>query len=338
MKTVSKWVFLVVSMFAVSTVFGQANSTSAMKVLIGNVTANDAQASVNDKFAELLTKYSDGRFRAAAHHGGSLGSSAQILATLQAGSVHGTSTIAGVISGAVPELSLFDLPFLISGSPAAITAFAAQSKAAARLMEIAEQKGIHIIGFNGFGHVNLSTRFPVNRLADIHSKKFRVIPSPIRMGAYQDWGAVVRPMDFGEVYSALQQGMIDGMENPPDIVYKGKFYEVANYYTITRHIAIVNCIIVSKKWFDGLSKDLQDVVTRAGRDTIAFADKAFTDAEDSSLEALKKRSSVTSMPPAEVQKMKDLANKGVWERMKNDPQKGAIMKLLQADVANFNKK
>lgn len=79
-------------------------------------------------------------------------------------------------------------------------------------------------------------------------------------------------------------------------------------------------------------------MTRAGRDTIAFADKAFTDAQDSSLEALKKGSSVTSMPPAEVQKMKDLAYRGVWERTKSDPQKGAIVKLLQADVANFNKK
>lgn len=339
MKTASKWFLLAVSFFAMSTVFGQAKSaTSAMKMLIGNVTVNDAQAAVNDKFAELVTKYSGGRITATAHHGGSLGNNVQMLAALQAGSLHGTSTLAGFISGPVPELSLFDLPFLMRGSPADITAFAAQSKAAAKLIEIAGRKGIHIIGFNGIGHQNLLTKFPVNKLADVQGKKFRVIPSPIRVGSYQDWGAVVRPMSFGEVYTALQQGTIDGIENPPDIVYKAKFFEVAKYYTITEHTAVVNNIIVSKKWFDGLPKDLQDVVTKAGKETIAFASKAFSDAQDSSMEALKKNITVTSMPAAEVRKMKDLAFQGVWEKMKKDPQKGPIVKLLQEDVERFGKR
>ena len=339
MKTVLKWVFLAVSLFAVSTVFAQAKSaTSAMKMLIGNSTANDAQAAVCNKFAELVTKYSGGRIQATAHHGESLGNNVQMLAALQAGSIHGMSTLAGFISAMVPELSLFDLPYLLPGSPAGITAFTAQSKAAAKLRELAERKGIHIIDFNGIGHQNLLTKFPVNKLADIQGKKIRVIPSPIRIGAYQDWGAVVRPMEFGEVYSALQQGTIDGIENPPDTVYKAKFHEAANYYTITEHTAVVNNVIVSKKWFDGLPKDLQDVVTKAGKDTIAFADEAFSNAQNSSLEELKKRITVTSMPAAEIQKMKDLAYKGVWERMKNDPQKGPIVKLLQEDVARYGKR
>lgn len=339
MKTIAKLVLLMISFLAVNTVLGQTKTAvPAMKMLIGNVTANDAQAAVHDKFAELVTKYSGGRIVATAYQGGSLGNSVQLLAALQAGAIQGMSTLAGFLSGAVPELSLFDLPFLLPGSTAEITSFAARSKAAAKLRELAEQKGIHIIGFNGIGHVSILTKFPVTKLADIQGKKFRVIPSPIRVGTYQDWSAVVRPMEFGEVYTALQQGALDGIENPPDTIYKAKFHEVANYYTITEHTAVVNNIIVSKKWFDGLPKDLQHAVTKAGKDTIVFADRAFSEAQNDSLEAMKKRITVTKMPPAEIQKMKDLVYKGVWEKVKNDPQKGPIVRLLQEDIAAFGNK
>jgi C4-dicarboxylate-binding protein DctP len=260
-----------------------------------------------------------------------------MLAALQAGSVHGMIFPAGFMSRAVPELSLFDMPFLLPGAPAGITAFTAQSKAAAKMMQLAEKRGIHIIGFHGIGPQSFLTKFPVNKLADIQGKTFRVIPSPPRVGAYKDWGAVARPMEFSEVYTALQQGALDGMENPPDVIYKMKFHEVTKYYIITEHFAFVSNVIVSKRWFDALPGDLRDVVTRAGKDTIVFADKAYTKAQDSSLELLRKAVKVTVMPPAELQKMKDLARKGVWERMKNDPKKGSTMRLLEEDVARFKK-
>lgn len=328
-------VFAVASLFAASAAFG--SNAHAEKMLIGNATFNDTQAAANNKFAELVTKYSNGRIKASARHGESLGNNAQMLAALQAGSVHGMIFPAGFMSRAVPMLSLFDMPFLLPGAPAKITAFTAQSKAATKMMELAEKRGIHIIGFHGIGPQSFLTKFPVNKLADIQGKKFRVIPSPPRVGAYRDWNAVARPMEFSEVYTALQQGALDGMENPPDVIYKMKFHEVTKYYIITEHFAFVSNVIVSKRWFDALPKDLRNVVTRAGKDTIAFADKAYTEAQNSSLDLLRKAVKVTVMPSAELQKMKDLARKGVWARMKNDPKKGPMLRLLEKDVARFNK-
>jgi tripartite ATP-independent transporter DctP family solute receptor len=306
-------------------------------VLIGNATANDTQAAANEKLAELIVKYSDGRLKASVRHGQSLGTNAQMVAALQAGSVAAMILPAGFISSTVPELSLFDLPFLLPGAPAKITAFAAQSKAAAKMKELAQQKGIHVIGFHGIGPQSFLTKFPVNALSDIQGKKFRVIPSPPRVGAYQDWGAVPRPMEFGEVYTALQQGTLDGMENPPDVIYKMKLHEVATYYTITEHFAFASVVIVSKRWLDGLPKDLQDAVQKAGTETIQFADGAYTESQASSLDAMKKAITVTTFPAAELQKMKDLASKGVWERMKKDPQRGPTVQLLEEDVARFSK-
>jgi TRAP-type transport system periplasmic protein len=341
MKTMLKVGLVAALSFAASTAFEQnvqaQSAAPAMNVLIGNATAGDTQAEANDKFAELLTKYSNDRFKASARHGQSLGSNAQMISALQAGSIHGMVFPAGFLSTVVPDMALFDLPFLLPGAPAKITAFAAQSKAAAKMMELAEQKGIHVIGFHGIGPQSFLTKFPVDKLADIQGKKFRIIPSPPRVGAYQDWGAVARPMELGEVYTSLQQGALDGMENPPDVIFKMKLHEVATYYTITEHFAFVSNVIVSKRWFDGLPKELQDVVTKAGKDTIVWADAAYTASQDSSLEAMKKSITVTTMPAAELQKMKDLTRKGVWERFKQDPQKGPVVKLLEEDVARFNK-
>jgi C4-dicarboxylate-binding protein DctP len=335
----SKAAFVAASLVVAGALPAQnASAQQVQTLLIGNATANDTQAAANDKLAELLTKYSNGRFKASARHGSALGGNAQMIAALQAGSIHGMIAPAGFTASVVPEISMFDMPFLLPGRPAMITAFAAQSKAAKMMMEAAEKKGIHVLAFHGIGPQSFLTRFPITKLADIQGKKFRVIPSPPRVGAYQDWGGVARPMEFHEVYTALQQGTLDGLENPPDVLYKMKMHEVAKYYTITEHFAFASIMMVSKKWYDGLPKDLKSAVDRAGRDTVAFADAAYTKSQDDSLEAMRKAITVTDMPKAEIQKMKDLALKGVWERMKADPQKGPIAKLLLEDVANFNKK
>ncbi|MBI2319257.1 MAG: TRAP transporter substrate-binding protein [Betaproteobacteria bacterium] len=339
MNRITQSAVVVASLLAAGAALGQTKAAApAGNVLIGTATANDTQAAAAEKFAELLTKYSNGRFKGAARTGGSLGSNMQMLAGLQAGAVHGMVTPAGILAPAVPEISLFDMPFLLPSTPAQMTAFAAQSKAAARIMASAEQKGIHIIGFHGIGPSSFLTRFPVKTLADVQGKKFgATIPSPLRISAYQAWRWVTRPIGFDEVYSNLQQGIVDAMEGPPDVIYRMKLYEVAKYYTVTGHFSLLANIIVSKKWFDGLPKDLQDAVTRAGKETMVFADAAFTKSQNEGLEGLKKVVTVTQMPPAEIQRMKDLA-KGVREQMKKDPQRGPIVELLEEDAARFSKK
>jgi len=331
MKTISTLAFAAAALFA-------GASALAQDIRVGNATAKDTQAAANDKLAELITKYSNGKLKATAHHGESLGNNQQMIRALQAGSVHGMVFPAGFLSPVVPELAMFDMPFLLPGAPAGITAFAAQSKAASTMKGLAEQKGVRILGFHGIGPQSFLTNFPVTKLADIQGKKFRVIPSAPRVGAYKDWGGVARPMELGEVYTALQQKTLDGMENPPDVIFKMKLHEAAKYYTVTEHFAFVSNVIVSKKWYDSLSQDLKDAVDKAGADTIKFADVAYTKSQGDSLEAMRKAITVTNMPAAELQKMKELASKGVWEAMKADPQRGPIVKMLSEDVARFTKK
>ncbi len=311
------------------------NLQASQTLLIGNATAGDTQAAANDKFAELLTEYSDGQFEASARHGESLGGNAQMFPTLQAGSLHGMIFPAGFLAPIVPELSVLDMPFLLPPEPKQITAFAAQSEAAEILKELAEERGIKILGFHGIGPQSFLTRFPVEKLEDIRGKRFRVIPSPPRIGAYEDWGGVPRPMELGEVYTSLQQGTLDGMENPPDVIYMMNLHEAANYYTITEHFAFASVVIVSKRWFDSLTPDLQEAVIRAGEDTIAWADEAYTESQQSSLEAMRQEITVTEMPEEELEKMREAVFNGVWRRMEEDERRGDLIRILREDVERF---
>ncbi len=312
-----------------SAAFAQTN------FLVGNTTVGDAQAAANDKLAELVTKHTNGKLKGSARHGQSLGGYAQMLPALQAGSIGALVMPTGFMATIVPELSLFDMPFLTPGETAKISAFARQSKAAEEMKKFAAQRGILIMGYHGIGPQSFLTKFPVKTLEDIKGKKIRVIPSPPRVGAYQDWGAVPRPMELGEVYTSLQQGTIDGMENPPDVIFRMKHHEVAKFYTITEHFSFMSAVVVSKRLFDGQPKDIQAAITKAASETLAFADPLYTASQNDSLKELQKSVTVTRLPAAELAKMKDLAQKGVWSRMEADAKRGPIVKLLKEDAARY---
>jgi|LNFM01.1.fsa_nt_gb tripartite ATP-independent transporter DctP family solute receptor len=303
--------------------------------LVGNTTVGDAQALANDKLAELVTKHTNGKLKGSARHGQSLGGYAQMLPALQAGSIGGLVMPTGFMASIVPELSLFDLPFLTPGEPARITAFARQSKAAERMKELAASRGILVLGYHGIGPQSFLTKFPVKTLDDMKGKKIRVIPSPPRVGAYQDWGAVPRPMELGEVYTSLQQGTIDGMENPPDVIFRMKHHEVARFYTITEHFSFMSAVVVSKKLFDGQPKDVQDAIVKAANETLVFADPLYSKSQDDSLKEMAKTVTIEKLPAAELAKMKDLAAKGVWTRLEADSQRGPLVKMLREDAVRF---
>lgn len=341
MKAILAVVFVTALFFATNTALGQTKPAApAMNVLVGVATANDAQAALTVRLAELLTKYSNGRIAASARTGGALGTQTQMLATLQAGALACMVIPTGNLTSAVLEMGLFDLPFLLPGGPARMSEFTRRSKFAARMKEMAEQKDIHVIGFFGVGSTNLLTRFPITKLADIQGKLFRVIPSPPRAGAYKDWGAVPRTMELAELYSALQQATVVGMDGASDIIYRMKFYEVARYLTRTEHSGFLNTIIFSKKWFDTLPKDLQSVADRVGREGLILADELNTKADSDALEAMKKDRNVvyTELPASEIEKMKALSREGIWKSMRSGSRVSAMMDLLEQDLASYQEK
>ncbi|NMG01321.2 TRAP transporter substrate-binding protein DctP, partial [Aromatoleum toluolicum] len=120
---------------------------------------------------------------------------------------------------------------------------------------------------------------------DLKGLKMRTMENPVHIAAYKGFGIITTPMAFPEVFTALQQGTVDGQENPYNTILSSKFYEVQKYLTVTNHVYSPWIVLVSKKYWDGLSKAEQKVLLDAAKksrdferqDTRAEADKALAD-------------------------------------------------------------
>ena len=113
------------------------------------------------------------------------------------------------------------------------------------------------------GEVCLTTQEPVKTPEDLNEVKFRVMTNPLLVEAYQAWGATPTPLPWGEVYGALQTGIIQGQENPAFFIESTKMYEVTDVITCLGHNNFTTAVMANKDFFDGLSDDDKEVVSNA---------------------------------------------------------------------------
>ena len=141
-----------------------------------------------------------------------------------------------------------------------------------KLNQVLEEKGYIILGFweNGFRKITNNAR-PINTPADLKGIKLRTPKSPARVRLFKTLGANPTSMSFKEVFSALQQGVIDGQENPMAQIMSAKFYEVQKYLSISNHVYTPGYGLIGKKFFEGLAPELQYTLRVAGADTGDYA-------------------------------------------------------------------
>jgi TRAP-type transport system periplasmic protein len=174
----------------------------------------------------------------------------------------------GVITNAViaqvePAFQVNDMPFLFSSEAQAQAVL--DGKVGASLKQRLESKGILPLGFmeGGFRHMINNVR-PIVTPGDLKGIKFRVLQSPIYIEMYKSLGGNAVPMAWGETFTAVQQGAIDGLEIPLGIIDQNKLYEVTKYLSLTGHIYSMISLLIAKRSFDRLPADLKTAVTEAG--------------------------------------------------------------------------
>jgi tripartite ATP-independent transporter DctP family solute receptor len=135
----------------------------------------------------------------------------------------------------------------------------------------AQADGLKILAWwdTGFRHVT-NNRKPIMTPEDVEGLKIRTVPTPVQVAFWKAMGAIPTPMGWAEVMPALQQGVIDGQENPPAVVYPYKVYEFQKYYSLTGHSNEPNLLVVSSAAFDGLPDDLQQAVVDAAVATTPY--------------------------------------------------------------------
>jgi TRAP-type transport system periplasmic protein len=256
-------------------------------------------------FAEQVEKASGGKMRIRAVGAAALGSDVQMQQALIGGAqemmVGSTATLVGIVK----EMALWDTPFLFANSAEADAVL--DGPVGQKVMAKMPEKGLVGLVYweNGFRNLTNSKR-PVTKAEDLDGIKLRVMQNPVYLESFKLLGANAVPMAFSELFGALETKTVDGQENPFNTILSSKFYEVQKYVSVTNHVYSPWIVSVSKRFWDGLSKDEQKILMDAAVSSRAFMRKDTREEAARAVADLKaKGMQVNEVAPAEVARMRD---------------------------------
>ena len=239
-----------------------AAAQTTMRISI-SIPQNSHQGVAIDTFAKEVEKRTGGRYKIQPFYSGALGAEREATEAVQLGTQELTFTSSGPVPNFVPEVKILDVPFLFRdyGHARAVL----DGPIGQELLQKFDARGIKALawGENGFRHMTNSKR-AVNGPEDLKGLKMRTMENPVHVQAYKGFGIIPTPMAFSEVFTALQQGTVDGQENPLSVITSAKFDQVQKYLTLTGHVYSPCVFLMNKEAFDKLS----------AADTTAFLDAA----------------------------------------------------------------
>ncbi|WP_163848742.1 TRAP transporter substrate-binding protein [Pseudooceanicola aestuarii] len=238
-------------------------------------------------FKEEVEKNSDGRIEINIRPAAQLGGDVEIIEQTQMGLVHIAIPPTGNLANFNEQMYLFDLPFLM-GDDAAMKRVL-DGEVGTELLATLDANNLHGIAMWGAGFRNMTNNIrPITGPQDLEGIKMRTLQAPTILATYRAYGANPTAMAYVEVYNGLQQGVVEGQENPLANIASMKFYEVQDYMTLTNHAYHTYAAVMNKQAWDTLPEDLQQVVADAmivGRDaarefTLEDEAKILADIED----------------------------------------------------------
>jgi tripartite ATP-independent transporter DctP family solute receptor len=211
------------------------------------------------RYAQLVRERTQGRVNIQIHHSRQLGDERQVVEGLQLGTVHLTVSSTGPLGGFVPDINVLDLPFLFRDAPHAHAVL--DGDIGQELLRKFADVGITGLAFweNGFRHIT-TAKTPVRKPEDLKKLKIRVMENKVHQAAFRRLGADAAPMAWGEVFTSLQQGLLDAQENPIPIIATFKLYEVQKYLSLTGHVYSPAPLLMSRKVWERMPPDIQRVM------------------------------------------------------------------------------
>ncbi len=226
---------------------------------------NGAQGEGAKQMEKFVEEFSDGKIDFQFYPSAQLGDKLQSLEGLRNGSIEMSESSAADLGNYSKLWSIFSMPFLFNSGADAIRVIT-DPRVATILNKDAEAQGFKIIGWWNLGERSvINSVRPIMKPADLKGIKIRVMQNPVLAKAITAMGATGIPMAWSEVYTAVQQKTIDGLENSPPVIASNKMYEVAKYYSMTQQFIIPDPQMISVKVYNALSPELQAAVVKAGK-------------------------------------------------------------------------
>ena len=243
-----------------------ALAQQSMKISI-SIGQNSHQGIGIDTLAKEVEKRTNGRIKIQPFYSGSLGGERESIEAVQLGTQELTLTSSGPVPNFVPETRILDIPFLFRDKAHAHAVL--DGPIGQELLTKFDAKGMKALAWaeNGVRHMT-NNRRAVNTPEDLKGLKMRTMENPVHIAAYKGFGIITTPMAFPEVFTALQQGTVDGQENPLSVIMSAKFDQVQKYMSLTGHVYSPAVILMNKVAFDKLSAADKQVFMDAAKEAV----------------------------------------------------------------------
>lgn len=273
----------------VTAAIGLASAAQAQTVLkFGYAVAKDSHYGVGvGVFCAEIEKNTKGRYTCQEFPNGSLGGEREMIEAVQLGTLDLVNTSSGPLGNFVPEVKIFDIPFLFRDYDHARKVL--DGKIGQDVLKKFQSKGLVGLtwGENGFRHMT-NNKHPIKTPADAAGLKMRTMENKVHMEGYKAFGILPTPMAFTELFTALQQGTVDGQENPIPVILAAKFSQVQKYLSLTGHVYSPAAIIMNLGVFNKLSADDKKIFLEAAKDATTAQRKRVNDDEARGIEILRK--------------------------------------------------
>lgn len=301
-----KFISLIVLLALVSSIFvgcsSNQNSTGgsskdAVQIKIAAVGNDDHQSTIMAKyFKEELEKLYDGDVQIDIYANAALGGEREAAEGVKLGTIQMTVvTTDGTLPAWVPDTQIMSIPYLYETKEEAYELL--DGVIADYLNPKFEEQGFKHLGFGelGFRHFT-NNKKEIKSAADMAGLSIRVQEAPIWFALMDSLKASAVPVSFNELYTALQQGMVDGQENPIASIYTSKFNEVQKYLTLDGHTYAPVSMVMNKGFYDGLPEDLQAAIDQAAKNAVPRQRAAIAEMEDKYLQELKDAGMIVTEP------------------------------------------
>jgi tripartite ATP-independent transporter DctP family solute receptor len=301
--------------FAYSSGSGETGKTYTIRAHYTN-SPGEPQVQGAELFKEIVEEKTGGAVIVEIYPNNQLGGSMDVLASVQNGTIQ-MANVTGPMVNFVPEVKIFELPFMFKDKEH-LNAVLDDPKVTNPIREAMEAKGFHLLGLEDVGLRHIMTTDatgPVESIDDLKGLKIRLMENPIHLEAYRAFGAAPLPMAYGELYTALEQDVIDGAEAANINYYSKSFYEPAPYWAQVGWINLIGYTVMSKVFYDELPREYQKIIDEASKESTRLERKLYAEWEVERLEDLKEKGVKVSYP--DVEPFREAAQK-VYEKYADD--------------------
>lgn len=303
-------------------------SDDVIIIQVGHIAPDDHSYTKGiELFAEAVEEESDGRVQFEIFGNGQLGGEREIVEQVQLGSLDMTVVTGGILGSFVPEMSVLEMPFLFEDVEHAYEAL--DGEVGEELMQIIDEAGFKSLGIweNGMRHI-INNKHAVHSPDDMSDLKIRTVENELYLETYKSLGADPTPIAFPEVYTSLQQGVIDGQDNSYGVMVTTKMYEVQNHLTENMVYYASAPVLMNPDTFNNLPKDIQEILVNAGKEFTQIQRDINQDMEAEQIEFLEEEGVEIVIPSEEEMAAFREAVEPVYDKLSD--QFGDMVERIQA--------